>query len=154
MFYVGVIGTITGPFISGFGAGMSLTGFGVTVGSGGVLALPGGATIATGEAIVTIGAGVTLAGAFILSNSSKLDDVKIPSRMEKRGNNDTTKMSQKNQRNDIQNRQFKDAIKEIQQKTGRKFTKDDKREFHEYITKQGYDYHEIIEEGVFLFGKH
>ncbi len=35
---------------------------------------------------------------------------------------------------------------------GRKqLTKDEEQKFHDHVTKQGYNYHELVEEGYWLF---
>jgi RHS repeat-associated protein len=54
--------------------------------------------------------------------------------------------------NDAQNKQARDAKKEIEKNIGRKLTQDEIREFHDYITGQDYSYHELVEEGCRIFG--
>ena len=53
--------------------------------------------------------------------------------------------------NSEQNKQADDARKEIERELGRKMTKDEKREFHDHVSGQGYGYHELIDEGYWLF---
>ena len=53
--------------------------------------------------------------------------------------------------NTDQNKQADDAKKEIEQNLGRKLSKDEKRRFHDHITGQRYNYHELVEEGYWLF---
>lgn len=53
--------------------------------------------------------------------------------------------------NGAQNDQASAAKKEIEKKIGRKLTKSEERKFHDHITGQGYNYHELVEEGCWLF---
>ena len=53
--------------------------------------------------------------------------------------------------NSDQNKQATDARKEIERKLGKKLTNDEKREFHDHISGQDYDYHDLVEEGYWLF---
>jgi RHS repeat-associated protein len=53
--------------------------------------------------------------------------------------------------NGPQGKQFRDAIAEIERKTGKKVTKDKKRELHDRITGKGYGYHDIVNEGIHFF---
>lgn len=55
------------------------------------------------------------------------------------------------ERNDVQNRQAKDAKKDIERKLGRKLTPEEHNEFHDHVTGQGYGYHELVDEGYWLF---
>jgi hypothetical protein len=50
--------------------------------------------------------------------------------------------------NRIQNKQFTDAIREIEKLIGRKLSKREVRRLHDAISGQNYSYHEIIEEGL------
>jgi RHS repeat-associated protein len=50
-----------------------------------------------------------------------------------------------------QNNQFSDACKEIEKKLGRKLSEKDVRRLHDDISKKGYGYHEIVEEGYWKF---
>lgn len=50
-----------------------------------------------------------------------------------------------------QNKQAKGAIKEIERRIGRELTRDEKSNLHRDISKQDYNYHEIIEIGVDKF---
>ena len=54
--------------------------------------------------------------------------------------------------NQAQNKQFRGAMAEIARKIGRKLTKDEQRQLHDAISGQDYGYHEIVEEGVAMFG--
>ncbi|MFF5898648.1 polymorphic toxin-type HINT domain-containing protein [Streptomyces argenteolus] len=54
--------------------------------------------------------------------------------------------------NQAENREFKDALKEIERGLGRDVTPAERRMLHDRITGQGYGYHRIIEEGRGLFG--
>lgn len=53
--------------------------------------------------------------------------------------------------NKAQNDQFKGAVKEIERKLGKKLTDKQIRELHDYASKQGYGYHDLVEEGYWLF---
>ena len=53
--------------------------------------------------------------------------------------------------NSAQNTQARDARKEIEKELGRELTKDEKQIFHEHISGQNYGYHELVEEGYWLF---
>ena len=50
-----------------------------------------------------------------------------------------------------QNKQADAAKKEIEKKIGKKLTKSEEREFHDHVTGQNYGYHELVEEGYWLF---
>lgn len=54
-------------------------------------------------------------------------------------------------KNDVQNNQFDDAVKEIERKTGKKLSEKDRRKLHDQISGQNFGYHDIVEEGVWLF---
>ncbi len=53
--------------------------------------------------------------------------------------------------NTDQNKQAKDARRKIARDLGKKLTQDEERKFHDHVTKQGYNYHELVEEGYWLF---
>lgn len=53
--------------------------------------------------------------------------------------------------NTAQNKQFNDAVKEIERRCGFSLTPDQRRQLHDAISGQGYDYHGIISEGVGMF---
>ncbi|MEV0948958.1 RHS repeat-associated core domain-containing protein [Promicromonospora sp. NPDC050249] len=54
--------------------------------------------------------------------------------------------------NQAENKQFNDAIKEIEHGLGQKVTPDQRRQLHDRITGKGYDYHRIVREGRQIFG--
>ncbi len=54
--------------------------------------------------------------------------------------------------NQRQNKQFADAIREIERRIDGKLSKDQIRRLHDAISGQIYDYHDIVEEGVRMFG--
>ena len=54
--------------------------------------------------------------------------------------------------NQSENKAFADAIKACQKELGFKLSKDQIQRVHRVISKQGYTYHDIIEECVGLFG--
>lgn len=53
--------------------------------------------------------------------------------------------------NGSQNDQFNGAVKEIEKKIGKKLDKDKRKQLHQHISQQDYGYHEIVEEGYWLF---
>ncbi len=53
--------------------------------------------------------------------------------------------------NTAQNGQFKGAVKEIEKKLGKKLTDRQVEKLHDHVTKQGYGYHDIVDEGYWLF---
>ena len=53
--------------------------------------------------------------------------------------------------NTAQNDQFEDAVKAIERKTGKKIDKDQREKPHDAISGIDYGYHEIVEEGYWLF---
>jgi len=55
--------------------------------------------------------------------------------------------------NTAQNDQFNDAVKEIEKKLGKKLDKDQRQKLHAEVSQQNYGYHEIIEEGYWLFNE-
>ena len=48
-------------------------------------------------------------------------------------------------------KQYEDAVKDVEKKLGRKLKENEWDLFHDHITGQGYDYHDIVEEGFHLF---
>ncbi|MFO0174162.1 MAG: DUF4157 domain-containing protein, partial [Aphanizomenon sp.] len=54
--------------------------------------------------------------------------------------------------NQAQNKQFADAIREIERRIGRKLSNGEIRRLHDAISGQDYGYHDIVEEGVEMFG--
>ncbi len=52
-----------------------------------------------------------------------------------------------------QNKQAKDAKKEIERNLERQLIKDEERRFHDHVTGQGYNYHELVEEEYWLFNE-
>ncbi|MCQ6555471.1 hypothetical protein NPS70_20050 [Streptomyces sp. C10-9-1] len=51
-----------------------------------------------------------------------------------------------------ENKELKDALREIERSLGREITPAERRSLHDRITGQGYGYHRIVEEGKGLFG--
>jgi len=51
-----------------------------------------------------------------------------------------------------QDREFRDAVQTCQARIGRVLTQDEIRKLHDWITGQKYNYHQIVEECVYLFG--
>jgi hypothetical protein len=80
----------------------------------------------------------------------------------KKGNRDGRSPKQRNKENkqrdgtpgnnQMQNDDFDAAVKQIENKTGKNLTKKDKRRLHNHITKENYDYHGIVDEGMTMFG--
>lgn len=54
--------------------------------------------------------------------------------------------------NIAQNKQFADAVREIERRIGRKLSKGEIRRLHDVISGQDYGFHDIVEEGVGMFG--
>ena len=54
--------------------------------------------------------------------------------------------------NQAQNRQFRSAVQEIERRIGKKLSKDEIRQLHDAISGQNYGYHEIVQEGIAMFG--
>jgi hypothetical protein len=52
-----------------------------------------------------------------------------------------------------QNKEFDDAVQAIRRIIGRILSDDEVREFHLRVSRQGYHYHEMIEEGLGMFTK-
>lgn len=52
---------------------------------------------------------------------------------------------------EAQDKQADDAKKEIEDRLGRKLTKKEHDRFHGHVTKQGYNYQELVDEGYWLF---
>jgi hypothetical protein len=55
--------------------------------------------------------------------------------------------------NTAQNKQFDGAVKQIEKEIDKKLTMKERDELHRTISKQSYEYWEIVDEGVGLFGK-
>jgi hypothetical protein len=55
--------------------------------------------------------------------------------------------------NQAQNKQFRDAVREIERRIGRRLSKDEIRRLHDSISGQNYGYQDIVEEGISMFGK-
>lgn len=53
--------------------------------------------------------------------------------------------------NTAQNAQFDDAVREIERKTGKNLSDNDRRKLHDQISGQNFGYHDIVEEGYWLF---
>ena len=51
-----------------------------------------------------------------------------------------------------QNDQFRDACSDIEKKLGRKLSDNERTNLHRDVSKQGYGYHEIVDEGYHKFG--
>lgn len=79
------------------------------------------------------------------TNSRKYDDIRI-----KKGKEGIQKDGTPGPNTD-QNKQAKDARREIERKLGRKLTEKERRKFHDHVTRQNYDFHELVEEGEHLF---
>ncbi|MFF5503965.1 polymorphic toxin-type HINT domain-containing protein [Streptomyces roseolus] len=54
--------------------------------------------------------------------------------------------------NQAENKEFRDALREIERSIGREITPAERRSLHDRITGQKYGYHRIVEEGKGLFG--
>lgn len=56
------------------------------------------------------------------------------------------------QSREVQDKQFKDAVKELEKKLGKKLNPSEVRELHDHVSGQDYGYHELVEEGYWLLG--
>ena len=56
------------------------------------------------------------------------------------------------QSREVQDKQFKDAVKELEKQLGKKLGPSEVRELHDHVSGQGYGYHELVEEGYWLLG--
>ena len=56
------------------------------------------------------------------------------------------------QSREVQDKQFQDAVKEIEKQLGKKLNPSEVRELHDHVSGQGYGYHELVEEGYWLLG--
>ncbi len=108
------------------------------------LATVGGFTIGLG---VTTSAGAALIGHGLAQTSHHAQDIQPPQ---------WTNIVLKNdpgcpQSREVQDKQFQDAVKEIEEKLGKHLSDKERRKLHDHISGQNYGYHEIIEEGYWLF---
>jgi RHS repeat-associated protein len=53
--------------------------------------------------------------------------------------------------NQAQNKQFRDAVKDVEKQIGRKLSDTEKQQLHREISGQGYGYHDIVDTGVGMF---
>jgi len=51
-----------------------------------------------------------------------------------------------------QNRQFSDAVREIERVIRRRLTPDERQRLHRAVSGQNYSFHEIVDLGVAMFG--
>lgn len=108
----------------------------------------GGFTVGLG---VTTGTGALLMGHGLSMTTYHAQDVSFESR-----NTGGSYVISKNdlgtpQSSENQNKQFNDAVKEIERKIGKGLSKDQRNKLHRDISGRDYGYHEIVEEGIGLF---
>jgi hypothetical protein len=53
--------------------------------------------------------------------------------------------------NQSENKQFSDAVREIERRIQRKLSRSEQRRLHDEISGQQFDFHEIVEVGLSLF---
>jgi hypothetical protein len=56
------------------------------------------------------------------------------------------------QSREVQDKQFRDAMKEVEKKLERPLRPEDIRKLHDHVSGQGYGYHEMVEEGYWVLG--
>ena len=124
------IGALLG-YIGGGGAGL-------TTGPGAPAAVPAGAALgATGGAVVGAAAGATL-GSLVANMMGEGD-----------GGSNFEKMKQGD--NTSKKKEFNDAFNKIKKDLGKNLTREQQRQLHDYITKQGYDgFWDIYDAGMDL----
>ena len=158
LLYVDPDGTSIEGFLLGLGemalgGALMFTGGVIEIGSFGTLTLGFMVAETTGVALIGHGLTLTTINALDLSSSSK--GYSLP-HLITGGIFDTLVMRKDDpgtpQSNKKQNEQAGDAKKAIEGKLGRKLTPREERQFHDHVSGQGYGYHEMVEEGYWLFG--
>jgi RHS repeat-associated protein len=141
----------TGESIGGYllGLGEIVLGGTIMVGGFGLeLATFGGFTFGLG---LTTGTGAMLIGHGLSMTTYHAQNISFESRSAGESyviskNDPGTPQSNVNQ-----NRQFNDAVKEIERKIKRELSKDQRNKLHRDVSGRDYGYHEIVEEGMGLF---
>jgi RHS repeat-associated protein len=132
----------TGCSFWGYLAGIGEIAAGCVIIAGGAaleLATIGGFTIGLG---ITTSTGAALIGHGLVQTSRHAQDIHLPHSINNVFKNDPGCP----QSREVQDKQFQDAIKEIE-----KLLDKDRRKLHDHISGQNFGYHEIIEEGYWLF---
>ena len=80
------------------------------------------------------------------------DDSKEESRMEAHKAKEGKQKDGAPKSREAQQKQADDAKREIERKIGRKLSPKEERKLHDQVTGQDYNYNELVEEGVWLFG--
>lgn len=104
----------------------------------------GGFTIGLG---VTTSAGVALISHGLIQTTYNAQDIEPPSWTNTASKNDPGCP----QSREVQDKQFEDAVKEIEKQLGKRLSDKERRKLHDHISGQNYGYHEIVEEGYWLF---
>jgi RHS repeat-associated protein len=113
------------------------------------LATFGGFTIGLG---ITTGTGAVLIGHGLATTTYHAQDPLFGSRS--MGGSYITSKNDPGcpQSREVQDKQFKDAVKKLEKELGKKLKPDEVRELHDHVSGQGYGYHELVEEGYWLLG--
>ncbi|HLB52457.1 MAG TPA: RHS repeat-associated core domain-containing protein, partial [Chlamydiales bacterium] len=137
----------TGCGFWGYLAGIGEIAAGCVIIAGGAaleLATVGGFTIGLG---VTTSAGAALIGHGLAQTTRHAQDIQPPQWTNSVLKNDPGCP----QSREVQDKQFQDAVKEIEKQLGKHLSDKERRKLHDHISGQDYGYHEIIEEGYWLF---
>jgi len=142
----------TGESISGYLLGLGEIVLGGTIMAGGFaleVATFGGFTFCLG---VTTSSGAALMGLGLATTTYHAQDISFDSR-----NSGGSYVISKNDpgtpaSKTDQNKQAEDAKKAIERQLERKLSPKEERKFHDHVTGQDYGYHEMVEEGYWLFG--
>lgn len=137
----------TGCGFWGYLAGLGEIAAGCIVIAGGAaleFATVGGFTIGLG---VTTSTGAALIGHGLTQTTRHAQEIRQP-----QWNNTIYKNDPGSpQSREVQDKQFQDAVKEIEKQLGKPLSDKERRKLHDHISGQGYGYHEIIDEGYWLF---
>lgn len=131
----------------GYLAGLGEIAAGCAIIAGGAileLATVGGFTIGLG---VTTSTGAALIGHGLAQTTHHAQDIQHPQWNSAIFKNDPGCP----QSREVQDKQFQDAVKEIEKQLGKQLSDKERRTLHDHISGQDYGYHEIIEEGYWLF---
>jgi len=129
-------GAVAGAIVGGTLGG----GSGLLTGPGAVAASPAGAVAGAG-----LGAGAgAAAGSLLTPAVASLADMILNM---SNGNNKGDCPGN----NQAQNKQFRDAVKNVEKQIGRKLSATEKQQLHREISGQGYGYHDIVDTGVGMF---
>ena len=142
----------TGESIGGYLLGLGEIALGATIMAGGFaleVVIVGGFTIGLG---VTTSTGAALMGLGVATTSYHAQDISFDSR--RTGGSYTISKNDPGtpQSRETQQEQADDAKRAIEKLLGRPLTPEERGKFHHHVSGQGYGYHEMVEEGYWLFG--